>query len=939
MTSCFEVKMKKTILFLFLILLSACSHQTEELYQIFKNPSAKAKPFVRWWWNGNQINEKELLRELDLLKDAGFGGVEINPIEMPPDAVKLDSKPLRWLSPEWNNLLKIACEGAQKRVMIADLIVGSGWPFGGKFLKPDEIIQRVTINSLDIKGPLSFRKKISDLIERIGEGYRKDEFKNASSNDLFFIRLVPENIKSITECLDLKNNIDHNGYLSFQVASSKYKLVWGTLQKGFRHVQHGALGADGPVMNHFDKNVTMAYLNRLKEIERDLGVKLHYLIRALFCDSIELAGANWTNDFAEEFFKRCGYELEPYFPFVFYPTGKGYEEWKHNADFGDSIKRVRYDYNKTLVELFLERFVTPFQQFCTDNKIKCRYQAYGSPWLVGISEGNLIPDIPESNNWLYSRGLKEKEYFTWNKYHGYMIWNKYAAAGGHLSGRKIISCESMTNTRGVFDASLETIKQADDMIFITGITHSVVHGFNYSPPEAGFPGRVRFGTYFNEQNPWWSYIKKWTDYNARLSSLFQNSDPVVDIAILSPTADIWSQHGLVRVPFHTRPWYCYELWESISQNGSSSDYINESIIQNASFENGKLNYGPMSYKAIIVTNVESIQPKTAIAINNYVQAGGKVIFVGKIPDRSLSLKNATKNDEIVRTNMDKAIQFNHQSSALINEPENHETLLNWPKDLLQKFDIKPNVQIKNPQPYLYQIHHKRENKDIFFFTNTHRKKSVQFECLFNTGDKIPWRWDAETGERFVFPYDKTTNQLNILLNPCESLLLIFEPRLNGKPTEYQFEINKNNFVEITNQWNVKLNHIDSNEYNKELPQLIDFSKSEDKTLNSFAGTVIYSTAFDNKEDFKILDLGEVKNGITEVSLNGKPLGTRWYGKHVYDVGESLIKGENKLEINYTTTLLNYCKSLTENQTAKRWTTQQQIKPCGLLGPVRLYTKN
>jgi len=36
----------------------------------------------------------------------------------------------------------------------------------------------------------------------------------------------------------------------------------------------------------------------IKEIEKDLGVKLDYLIRALFCDSIELAGA-----------KQCPYKI------------------------------------------------------------------------------------------------------------------------------------------------------------------------------------------------------------------------------------------------------------------------------------------------------------------------------------------------------------------------------------------------------------------------------------------------------------------------------------------------------------------------------------------------------------------------------------------------------------------------------------------------------
>ena len=50
---------------------------------LFKNPSSHHRPFVRWWWNGDKVEAEELIRELHLLKEAGIGGVEINPISFP----------------------------------------------------------------------------------------------------------------------------------------------------------------------------------------------------------------------------------------------------------------------------------------------------------------------------------------------------------------------------------------------------------------------------------------------------------------------------------------------------------------------------------------------------------------------------------------------------------------------------------------------------------------------------------------------------------------------------------------------------------------------------------------------------------------------------------------------------------------------------------------
>jgi len=87
-------------------------------------------------------------------------------------------------------------------------------------------------------------------------------------------------------------------------------------------------------------------------------------------------------------------------------------------------------------------------------------------------------------------------------------------------------------------------------------------------------------------------------------------------------------------------------------------------------------------------------------------------------------------------------------------------------------------------------------------------------------------------------------------------------------------------------------------------------------------------------DHKHIDLGQVQ-GITELSLNGTALGTRWYGAHVYDLGAAVKAGENSLSIKLTTISGNYVKSLKDNPVAQRWTGRQDNYPMGILGPVRI----
>ena len=124
------------------------------LYSAFKDPENIYRPFVRWWWNGDKIEKDEITRELRLLKDAGIGGVEINPIKFPAKTDDLGKRSVLWLSDEWINLLQFALAEAKSLGMTCDLIVGSGWPFGGEWLAEEERSQIVVIATKMLEGPM-----------------------------------------------------------------------------------------------------------------------------------------------------------------------------------------------------------------------------------------------------------------------------------------------------------------------------------------------------------------------------------------------------------------------------------------------------------------------------------------------------------------------------------------------------------------------------------------------------------------------------------------------------------------------------------------------------------------------------------------------------------------------------------------------------------------
>ena len=109
---------------------------------------------------------------------------------------------------------------------------------------------------------------------------------------------------------------------------------------------------------------------------------------------------------------------------------------------------------------------------------------------------------------------------------------------------------------------------------------------------------------------------------------------------------------------------------------------------------------------------------------------------------------------------------------------------------------------------------------------------------------------------------------------------------------------------------------------------------------NFSGTVIYRTNLQiaDTNSVQYLNIGKVY-GISQVTINGKDAGTKWYGRRVYTTAGLLQNGMNTLEIKVVTVMVNYMKSLTENKIAQYWTNEkrkiQPLQSMGLVGPVTI----
>ena len=173
---------------------------------------------------------------------------------------------------------------------------------------------------------------------------------------------------------------------------------------------------------------------------------------AIFSDSLEAYGADWTPSLPAEFKKRRGYDLIPHLPEL---VAGGTPE----AD------KIRHDYGRTLTELINENYLTQINSWAIAHHTKFRSQTYGEP-AVSFSSQNLV-------------GLAEGEGPQWRAFSTL----RWATSANHVFGHNVSSGETFTWLHSpVFRATPLDMKAEADIDFIMGENLLFFHGWPYSPP-------------------------------------------------------------------------------------------------------------------------------------------------------------------------------------------------------------------------------------------------------------------------------------------------------------------------------------------------------------------------------------------------------------------------------------------------------------------------
>lgn len=137
------------------------------------------KPWAYWWWMGSAVTKEGIRQNLEEYAKAGFGGMHIIPIY----GVKgEESRFLPFLSKEWLEMLDFTLQEAKKNNLGIDMTLGTGWPFGGKNVSPQDAAQAFKVHEQNGQYTLTFAPT-NQKVKRAapgGEGLVLDPFNKAA---------------------------------------------------------------------------------------------------------------------------------------------------------------------------------------------------------------------------------------------------------------------------------------------------------------------------------------------------------------------------------------------------------------------------------------------------------------------------------------------------------------------------------------------------------------------------------------------------------------------------------------------------------------------------------------------------------------------------------------------------------------------------------------
>lgn len=899
-----------------------------EFAAAFANPSDENKPLTRWWVPGSMMDKEEVKKEIESMVQAGFGGAEIVPVSV---AGGDGEGHLDWGSDSWKEITKYILEAAKENNFTIDFTMTPAWPLAlptivdvndpdqGAQMKLDgAFVDGITADK-PFNGTLPVSEEAVSDAEKVNgrvmlAGVSVAKYADKENKVLAFESAERLNGEFI------KDNNDGTYSAEFKpegegeyVLFAWYSHPSGNQKYENNQVDHYSKAGSQMIINYWENELIPYYGDAFESC------------RSMFVDSLEFeTHLDWTHDLQASFMNDYGYDITAYLPAIY----DGSDEWTAignymgepvpSFSFDQNSKEVLNDFREELTDMYIENNIKPLQQFCAKHNLTLRYQtSYGKS--LDTAETAMYPDIPETES-LYGND--------------YMDFYRLQAGAVHAADKKIYSMETSAEwtetwnpkkdngeygTRGNGEYNSGNYEQTfldhiwhDQRAFASGVNQVVFHGYPYNGSYNGkavegtqWPGFTGFESYrwsnsWGERQPNWLFAKNYLSFIARNQYVLRQGTAKVDAAVYHhsyyETIDFWGPEKI----FTT---------EVLEQNGYSYDFIDPSVMEldNMKVTDGRLDIEGAAYQALILDNVNDLPYETAAKLNEYADAGLKIVIIG-----DPAAERSYLNDADIKDQMNTLLS----KENVIQIASDDETA-----DALKNAGVIPAASYENET--LLTAHRADDTKDYYFiynYGNADNYRDVQTAETVDTdvvlkGNGKPYLFNAWTGEVTAADYTESEEgiKVHVHLEPNDSMIVVISEEVLAEAEEAPAAMSEE--IKVSG-WNLKIESWTPGETVLDTVKTVVFDESIDslktwdqldKDLKDVSGTGTYTASFETPEGYEegqqvYLHLGRNKDAYG-IKINGTEVIADQVSGDA-DVSAVLHKGTNEIEITVATSLLN-----------------------------------
>ena len=865
----------------------------QQLAEGFDNPPIPARPKNYWWWMNGYTDSLTMMQELEAMKAAGIGGLdlfEIGAKEWYNDGV-IPAGPA-FLSEESLADIKIAVEKAGELGLEVGFNTASSWNAGGNWIPPKYAAKSLYFSELQVTGPKKVEQQLPfpEVVEQAGKWGSNIEMAE-NDRPAFYEEVAVLAFPAGQEILDTANIKDLSGQfnpqtekLTWEVPDGEWVITRYLVSNSGEPLKVASPNSEGPIIDHYDPEATEFHFNYIAEkLQSVLGDLSATAIKYFYLASYEARGLTWTVTLPEVFKKQHGYQVYKFLPIVF--------DKKINSD--EFTQAFRYDYNQTISELMINNHYRKGREICKKYGLNLTSES-GGP---GLPLHNVPVDALKALGSLdQPRGEFWKREEVHLDEHGVdIMWLvKEIAAASHIYQRKVVEEEAFTSLYQ-WQYGPKDLKQLADRAFCEGMNRVVVHGASHSPNEFGYPGVTYFaGTHYNNKRAWYPMVRPFNDYLARISWILQEADF---------QADVLYYYG-DRAPNYVRP------KNTMFTAGDGYDYevINtEILLRDLYVEDGllKLPYG-VSFKVLALPEEETMNPEVLQKLKELAAEGA--VIIGPKPNGAPGLQPENITEEI------NAIWQPIETMADLGNGKIWSDIT--PQQALAKLQMEPVFKYDGIADLpLDFILYAKGGMEFFLLRNT-TLENVQKTCSFRVTGKMPEIWDPVSGNRIPltsFASGENTTKIQLAFEPEQSYFVVFKEGTSSAVNKEvlvahhvidgQLVSNSagESLIDLSANWQVQFEEKWGGPASTEFPELVSWTERKEEGIRYYSGIANYTKTFNlDKNQLEkgrniFLALEEIEK-IARVKVNGQEAGVLWSKPYSLDITENLREGSNEINI-------------------------------------------